>query len=168
MSTPTTTTTVQLFESIKNQARRAVYDERDDSVFFERSKIESEEVRRRILVERAIVRMAVRSILLAAPWGYTVSVWDGEEYALKRSRDLNAIMDEIGACDEEVLVVRRADGEEAGARVGSLFLVYGNDGWDVICDHTDSPLMHELLAEATRLSDELCDLQVAEQLRRAA
>lgn len=153
-------TALQLLERIKNQARRAVYDEADDSRHFERCHwIKEKSIRRRILIERAIVRRAVRDILVADGGAYCISVYDGEEYPVKRSRDLNEIMDEVGTCDEEYLYVHHVDQDDVkGTKVGGIMLVHGNDGWDVIADHTDSVLMAELLAEAIRLADLWCDM----------
>ncbi len=153
-------TAQQLLASIKNQARRAVYDERDDSARFEQHHyVKDEAIRQRILIERAIIRRAVRDILAAHDGAYCISVYDGEEYPVKRSRDLDKIMAEVGQCDEEMLYVRHVEKEGVtGARVGGIYLVYGNDGWDVIADHTDSPLMHELLTDANNLADVLGNL----------
>lgn len=153
-------TAMQLLASIKNQAGRAVYDERDDSAHFEQFHwVKDAAIRQRVLIERAIVRRAVRDILAAADGAYCVSVFDGEEWPVKSCRELDTIMADIGQCDEEMLVVRHlpVDGK-IGDRLGSMFLVYGNGGWDVICDHTDSPAMHELLDGATKLADELGNL----------
>lgn len=156
VATPTLTAQ-QLLASIKNQARRAVYDERDDSAHFEQHHyVKDVAIRTRILIERAIIRRAVRDILAAHDGAYCISVYDGEEYPVKRSRDLDKIMADIGQCDEESLIVRHAD--DSGSKVGSIYLVYGNGGWDVIADHTDSPLMRELLTDANRLADLLGDL----------
>lgn len=150
-------TAQQLLASIKNQARRAVYDERDDSAHFEQHHyVKDAAIRQRILIERAIIRRAVRDILAAHDGAYCISVSDGESWPVKRSRDLDTIMANIGACDEETIVVRHiTQSSEAGAKVGSIYLVYGNDGWDVIADHTDSPLMRELLTDANNLADVL-------------
>lgn len=153
-----TPTAAQLLESIKNQARRAVYDERDDSAHFEQFHwVKDEAIRQRILIERAIVRRAVRDIVAA---GYMVRVHDGETWATGLEKSVDAVMAEIGQCDEERLYVwnpSTTPGQD-GNYAGSIFLVYGNDGWDVMADHTDSPLMHELLAEANRLADLFGDL----------
>lgn len=159
VATPTLTAQ-QLLASIKNQARRAVYDERDDSAHFEQHHyVKDVAIRTRILIERAIIRRAVRDILAAHDGAYCISVYDGEEYPVKRSRDLDKIMADIGQCDEETIVVRHiTQSSEAGAKVGSIYLVHGNDGWDVIADHTDSPLMRELLTDANNLADVLGNL----------
>lgn len=170
----TTKTTMQLLASLKNQAARRVYDERDDSAHFEQHHyIKDEKIIMRVLIERAIIRRAVRDILAAGAGKsqefheltggnghYCISVYDGEEYPVKRSRDLDTIMADIGQCDEETIVVRHAADEEgpAGMKLGGIYLVYGNDGWDVICDHTDSRAMHELLEGANQLATELGNL----------
>lgn len=155
----TTMTAAQLLASIKNQARRAVYDERDDSVHFEQFHwVKDVAIRQRILIERAIVRRAVRDILAADNGAYCISVNDGECWPVKRSRDLNEIMASIGQCDEESLRIRRVDSPSGTVSSGNLYFVYGNDGWDVIADHTDSPLVHELLSDANKLADQLGDL----------
>lgn len=158
----TTMTTAQLLDSIKNQARRAVYDERDDSAHFEIFHwVKDEAIRQRVLIERAIVRRAVRDILATqAEEGpaYCISVWDGENFAVKRSRDLDKIMADIGQCDEETIIVRRVATEsEAGKHIGSIHLVYGNGGWDVMADYS-AGLMETLLKGANKLAKELGDL----------
>lgn len=165
--------TTQLLASIKNQAHRAVYDERDDSAHFEQFHwVKDAATRQRILIERAVIRRAVRDILAAGAGkaqefheltggngSYCISVWDGEEFPVKRSRDLDKIMADIGQCDEETIVVRHAtdEGRPEGLKVGSMYLVYGNGGWDVIAD-TSGHSMHELLEGANKLADELGNL----------
>ncbi|WP_043004878.1 hypothetical protein [Comamonas testosteroni] len=150
----------RLLASIKNQAHRAEYDERDDSAHFEQfQSVKDESSRQRILIERAVIRQAVRDILAAADNGYCISITNSETVELSRSRDLDKIMANIGQCDEETIIVRHAikDGE-LGGKLGSIYLVYGNHGWDVICDHTDSPAMHDLLQGAHKLAEELGNL----------
>lgn len=160
MNATTTLTAKQLLDSIKNQARRAVYDERDDSKHFEQFHwVKDEKIRTRILIERAIIRRAVRDILAAHDGAYCISVSDGEAWPVKRSRDLDTIMADIGQCDEESIRIRRvADPVGSGPSCGNVYFVYGNDGWDVIADHTDSLLVTELLAGASELADELGNL----------
>ena len=64
--------------------------------------------------------------------GYTVSVWDGEEWQVKRSSSLPAIKDAMESVDESQLKFRDADGNE----VGWAFIVLGNDGGDEVCDYS--------------------------------
>jgi hypothetical protein len=94
----------------------------------------------RIACERKVVRRAVKTILAA---GYVVSVYDGEAFAIRRSTSVNAIMAEVQACDEEWLHVSTwregVDGAEGKwVRVGTIYLVYGNSGPEVIADYNVS------------------------------
>ena len=94
-----------------------------------------------------------------AIFGYYIDLDErGDFYA--DVRDAAAIMVEVGACDEEALIIQRAphDGSGERPRVGSISLVYGNDGWDVMADNTATDEMASLMAGADRLSDELGDL----------
>jgi hypothetical protein len=70
-----------------------------------------------------------------------LSVFDGEEAPIQRSDDLEAVMAELGHCDEELLLVHNADGKQ----IGSIFLVYGNDAEELVCDCTDHPDILEIV-----------------------
>ncbi|TPL42576.1 MULTISPECIES: hypothetical protein [unclassified Mesorhizobium] len=72
--------------------------------------------------------------------GYVVSVYDGEEWALKRSGDYEKITAEIAATDETQLVFRRQD----KTKIGSVLLIHGNDE-DVVSDHSDNELTNQLV-----------------------
>lgn len=71
--------------------------------------------------------------------GLLLSVFDGEEWSLKASANLDAISEVVGITSETVLVFRDPSKLDNGqpARVGKVFLVHGN-GPDVISDHTDN------------------------------
>jgi hypothetical protein len=97
--------------------------------------------KRRIAMERRITSKLVGDILAA---GHMISVYDGEAYALVQSTDKRQIMEALASTDQDTLFIKGADGKP----VGVVALVYGNDGWDVISDHTDTPAMAELLAHA--------------------
>jgi hypothetical protein len=103
--------------------------------------------RKRVTMERMIIRKACRDLIAA---GCTISVDydedDGPE--LVDSTDLNAIMGTIQACDEERLRVKRD-----GKHLGTIYLVYGNDGWDVICDYSVS--LEPYLQGANELADKV-------------
>lgn len=110
------------------------------------------ETRQRI--ERRIAKAAIAGLLDA---GFFLSVYDGEEVALRRSRDAKAIADAMGATDEESLFAYRpipaTDNAPRWQRVGSVLFVYGNDGWDVIADHSTS--LNSPLQRADELADQL-------------
>ena len=89
-----------------------------------------------VKTERAIARAAIAGILAA---GYTISVDDGEEIVLRQSTDAKKIFDAMFSTDEDYLHVHKADAparQNTREAFGWVRFVYGNDGWDVICDYT--------------------------------
>lgn len=83
----------------------------------------------RIKLERKIVRKAVKDLLAKYS---TISVNDGEIWVLKRSTDLTEVMKALFSTDEDSIAVYDASGN----RQGSVYFVYGNDGYDVIADYS--------------------------------
>lgn len=81
----------------------------------------------RLRLERKIVRKVAQELIAA---GYNISVDDGEEVVLKRSQKLIAIMEACFSVDEERFIAHAPDGARS-----FVFFVYGNDGYDVICDY---------------------------------
>lgn len=106
---------------------------------------------RRINGEKAVVRAAVRN---AIKLGFTVSLYDGEEWAVKRSNSEREVMAEIYATDLETLAFRTRDGK----LIGNLYLVYGNSAGEVMSDWTDTEAMNTLLAPAKRRADKYADI----------
>lgn len=163
MNAATMAAAKQQYESLRAQAKTVQHEEPDDEAYFVGSykPITDEQIRLRILLERAVIRKAVHDILAAKPEGgrYVVSVYDGEEIAVLHSAELLPVMAEIGACDEEYLHLyfKPDTASVPMRRVGWAMLIYGNDGWDVIADHTSTIEMEELLAGANQLADELGD-----------
>jgi hypothetical protein len=98
-------------------------------------------------IERAIVGRCVRDALRA---GYSVSVNDGEGFPIRRSRNATLIMRALFSTDEERLYIHASD---TGRRVGWVFLVYGNDGPDVIADYTCN--LESMLAGAEACAEAL-------------
>lgn len=87
-------------------------------------------------VERVILRAFIRQALLA---GKSISVHNGEAIVLKESTSLKAILGAMFSTDEDWLYIHTP-----GTRTsGWVHCVYGNSGWDVISDYTESvePLM---------------------------
>jgi hypothetical protein len=103
-------------------------------------------VAKRIKMERAIISRLVKDGLKL---GYVVSVCDGEEWTVKKSKSYKAVMNAIQTTDEDILRFRKENGE----LVGSFYMVYGNDGYDVISDYSDNELSNELIKGADSLSD---------------
>jgi hypothetical protein len=103
-------------------------------------------IEQRQQIERQIVHQIVTD---AITHGYFVSVHNGEEITVTRSNSVKVVMAETMSVDEEHLFFTSA----SGAEVGWVFLVYGNGGYDVICDYTTN--LEELMKGAETLADEL-------------
>lgn len=95
-------------------------------------------------IETRIVNATVR---LALANGYTVSVFDGEEYTVKRSSSFREITKAMGTTDEDRIVIRHN-----GEHIGSITFVYGN-GADVLADCSTS--LEAFLEPINELIDKL-------------
>ena len=93
-----------------------------------------------VLIEKKIVGLVLNSVYSS---GYTCRLFDGESWATNKDATIKEIMYYLMSTDEETLVVYDA----AGKRVGAIYLVYGNDGYDVIADHTDNIEINDILSE---------------------
>jgi hypothetical protein len=107
--------------------------------------IKDADTRRRIVVERQIVTALIDRALAE---GYELSVDDGDNQH-PWTTDRAAVIDAIMEADEDRMYFRK-DGHTAW-----VFLVYGNDGWDVICDYNVSleALLEPINALALSLED---------------
>lgn len=94
-------------------------------------------------IERLLSTTVARSLLDA---GYTIELWNGGDEAEYRGRDLDALLAEMMATDEDVLNVVLDDGKHITQ--GWVSLIYGN-GIDVISDYTVNLEQH--MAEADRV-----------------
>jgi len=94
---------------------------------------------KRIRTEGRICEALVSAILDASG---TISVYDGEEWPLRRSADKAAIIAAMFSTDEDMIQARDLD----GAKLGNFHLVYGNDGIDVIGDHTANDYCESIMA----------------------
>lgn len=100
-------------------------------------------------IETQIIDAIINSALRE---GLVISIYDGEEWTVKCSADREAITAAIGTTDETRLALRRPTDGKFDI-IGGVFLVHGNDGHDVIADHTDTPAMAAILADANMISD---------------
>jgi hypothetical protein len=83
-----------------------------------------------------------RLVDIALEKNYSISVYDGEEYCLKRERDKPVILAALCSTEMDTLVLRDVD---HGQRIGSIMLIWGND-LEVIADHSDNALTNEVVA----------------------
>ena len=82
--------------------------------------------------ERRIVRSLCTELMAQ---GCTVSLYYGEgDYGVERATKPEHVVKQMHACDMEWLHIYTPDSK----RLGSVALVYGNDGYDVIADHSVS------------------------------
>ena len=99
-------------------------------------------------MEAAIVRNAVHELL---DHGFTLSVdTGGEDYEIDRSVDPDAVIAELMNTDEDRLLARAGESIK-----GWVHFVYGNEGYDVICDMTVSlePYLPDTVAVAESYSE---------------
>ena len=96
-----------------------------------------------------VVAKLVRTILDA---GCNITVNDGEEVAISRSTDYDAIIAAMFSTDSDTLIVR--DPHALKPRLGVILLVYGN-GRDVISDNTDNEAINALVQAAAAYAEKL-------------
>jgi hypothetical protein len=108
----------------------------------------SPSVRRRFELEWQIVKALVRAALDA---GLTLNVNNGgeeDECGLSGTRDVRVVLGAMFETDDETLLLYRN-----GGCVGWVKLIYGNDGYDVISDHSANELTESLMAEPNKISE---------------
>lgn len=93
--------------------------------------------------ERAIAALIVSHLIAN---GYTLSVFDGEAWAVKRSDDARELGAALGTTDADVIRVRR-DGEV----VGSVTLIWGN-GNALLSDWASKASLEGAFFNATMLT----------------
>jgi len=96
-------------------------------------------------LEERIASVIIEDALAA---GYLLSVYDGEDYVLVRSKNKVTVLTAMFSTNEDHLVVYRP----GQRRAGWVRFVYGNSGWDVVCDYTCN--LEHIMTRANALSDE--------------
>lgn len=86
-------------------------------------------VQRRVEMEARVIRRLLRYLLQD---GHAVSLFDSEEWSVKKSTDFTELADWIHATDEQILRWR----DPAGELIGGFHIVYGNSAAEVIADHS--------------------------------
>jgi hypothetical protein len=97
--------------------------------------VEQNEAEMECAIARALIACGLKR-------GWSIDVFDGEAFTVRKSRDAEAIFKALATTDQDVL--RFHDGDE---RVGNVLLIWGN-GCDLISDNSDYPAINELIDEA--------------------
>lgn len=81
-----------------------------------------------------------------------LSVNDGEETTVSKSTDADAILKALRTTDEDRIIVWSANGK---TKLGSIFLVYGNEPHEVINDYSIAlePLLEVVNDHTSKLAD---------------
>jgi hypothetical protein len=90
-------------------------------------------------IERRIATKLVNDALAA---GYSISVYDGEEWALRSGKDAATVLAAMGSTDMDKLRFRDADDNI----IGTVLLIWGNED-DLISDTSESPEMDRLTGQ---------------------
>ena len=95
-------------------------------------------------VERRICRQVIKSMLAQ---GFNLSVFNGQRQ-ISKSKDEEAILQAMFSTDEECMDVY-CDNHY----IGCVVFIYGNTGFDVICNYSTS--LEAYMQEANDLADSL-------------
>ena len=96
----------------------------------------------RQMIERGIAKHVVRAAIEA---GYTVSLFAGGKWTVKRSRKVSEIVGAMFTVNAESLEIRN----NKGGLIGTVLMVYGKGmGLDAVSDRTATETMDELLRAA--------------------
>jgi hypothetical protein len=77
---------------------------------------------------------------MALERNFTISVYDGEAYAAKRSSDYKAIIEAIESVEEAGLTIRDAAGKTVGL---ALVIPFGCENDETVSATDDTPFMNE-------------------------
>jgi hypothetical protein len=84
---------------------------------------------RRMRMEKRVASALVKGLL---GLGYTVTIDNGEDKPVEKGTRYTQIMNELWQTDEEHVLFHDGTGKTRGW----FFLVYGNDGYDLISDYS--------------------------------
>ena len=92
-----------------------------------------------MLYSDAVAARALVDAILAR--GHSISVHDGESFAVKRSSDRATILDALAGTEADTLIVRDAN----GTKLGSFYLVYGNGRGELVADYPCNPFCEAMV-----------------------
>lgn len=103
------------------------------------------QTRARCAIELHIVRLLITTLRAA---GYALTFDDGGDRI--QTPDDDKAVEHLFGVDEAYIITRKE-----GCKTSSVWLVFGNDGWDVICDYGVSlePVIGTLGEEIDAISD---------------
>lgn len=87
---------------------------------------------KRLELELDLVRLIIKD---AIDDGHVISIYDGEDYPIEDSTDLEAIMAEVRATDMDSILFKKTI-KPNEFLLGSITLIYGNAPWEVVNDYT--------------------------------
>lgn len=102
---------------------------------------------RRIAIEKQIARATVQALIDAT---FTVTMNDGEDDTVIQSTNVKEIVGAMFTTDEDYLFAYDAI---TGKKIGMVYFVYGNDGYDVINDYSTS--LERALASVNALAEDI-------------
>lgn len=100
-----------------------------------------------ISVETQIIEATIDALL---DEGYKIAVYDGEDIALHKTRNLSAIMAAMRTTDEDYLFIHTPG--SGYRRDGWIRFIYGNGETEVINDYTMN--MEKVMVKITAMIDE--------------
>ena len=99
-------------------------------------------------IERKILQELVFHIIMDDE--QDISIWDGEEYAIKRSTNITDILSAMSHTDSDTIVVSDSGiSESDSAYRGSVYVIYGNEPEYVITDYSAHEWLTELVESIT-------------------
>ena len=81
----------------------------------------------------------IHLIKYAIATGHKLAVYDGGEWAIKRSTDINAILDVVDSVEQSTIEIRDTDNKIVGKAV--VLLDYQQQPDETIINHTLTPFM---------------------------
>jgi hypothetical protein len=98
-------------------------------------------------------RMASGLVKACLNLGFAITIDNGEDKPVVKSTSYRKIMDNLWQCDEEHVLIY----DEKGKCFGWFYLVFGNDGWDLVADYSANDTCDMIWNETLGpLSDKLC------------
>ena len=101
-----------------------------------------------ISLETQAARLLVEIILSK---GFSISVYDGEEWTVRRSTSAPDILEALDTTGEDYLAMHRVDGSKGG---GCIQLVWGNSAPELVADYTANDAMEAIWNEWHQLVDQ--------------